>query len=103
MAGAHKCEQESTACNNTLGGYTCQCKNGYQPAQSLYKCQGDTDEHLFHLCLHSWDKKKTKYLTPQLAYDYFGLDKQTDSIGKSVVKQHRSFFEETVQPCRKTS
>ena len=58
MTGAHKCEQESTACNNTPGGYTCQCKNGYQPAQSLFKCQGKMDQHLFDLGSHSWDKRQ---------------------------------------------
>ena len=45
VTGVHKCEQGSTACNNTQGSYICQCKNGYQPAQSLYKCQGNADNN----------------------------------------------------------
>lgn len=47
ISGVHKCDQQSTACNNTRGNYICQCKNGYQPAQSLYKCQGNTVNNLF--------------------------------------------------------
>lgn len=45
VTGVHKCEQGSTTCNNTQGSYICQCKNGYQPAQSLYKCQGNMDKY----------------------------------------------------------
>ncbi|KAJ7357705.1 Low-density lipoprotein receptor- protein 1B [Desmophyllum pertusum] len=39
VTGRHECEPQSTSCSNNLGSYTCQCKNGYQPNQSLYKCQ----------------------------------------------------------------
>lgn len=38
--GEHKCDNQTTTCSNKLGHYTCQCKNGYQPEQSLYKCRG---------------------------------------------------------------
>lgn len=39
MTGPNKCEQQSTTCSNKLGSYSCQCKNGYQPGNSVYICQ----------------------------------------------------------------
>ena len=41
VSGKHMCEQESTICNNSLGSYTCHCKDGYEAMhKSIYKCQG---------------------------------------------------------------
>lgn len=63
MTGQRRCEQQSTTCSNKLGGYTCQCKDGYQPGQSLYKCQGKPVVHLFNLASYYLEKKKELGLT----------------------------------------
>ena len=49
LTGAHKCEQDSTTCNNQLGSYSCKCKKGYLPGQSLYKCESKKYVLLFIL------------------------------------------------------
>ena len=42
---SHKCDKNTTTCNNKVGSYACPCRNGFEPAPSPYKCQGMGNIH----------------------------------------------------------
>lgn len=34
------CDNQTTTCSNTMGGYICYCKNGYKTGNNKAVCEG---------------------------------------------------------------
>lgn len=91
MTGPNKCEQQSTTCSNKLGSYSCQCKNGYQPGNSVYKCQGKNDLifcqrsiDVFYLIKSTW--KCCFSFTPTALSNCFLEPRATNYVSQSDLK-----------------
>lgn len=49
--GTHKCDLDTTQCDNTVGSYTCSCLDGYLPEDD-FRCKGDTHYSIYmFICL----------------------------------------------------
>ena len=68
VEGVDLCDKGSTTCRNLAGGYSCDCKSGYEKGGDRYKCNGNGlfNRQLFSFALLLWFERGQGPILPAI-------------------------------------